>query len=119
VGAGQQVRIAEGPLSARAFPSAPTQANLTMATSWLEHKIAFEQLPLEEVAEEFNRYNAVQIAIEDQTLRRLSVSGVFDATDIGSFTAFLASLDGVGVTRTTSGIAVFRRGRTAHTRPNR
>jgi transmembrane sensor len=119
VSAGQQVRIAEDPLSARAFPSAPSQANLTTATSWLEHKIAFEQLPLEEVAEEFNRYNAVQIAIEDQALRHLSVSGVFDATDIGSFTAFLASLDGVGVTRTPSSIAVFRRGRTAHTRPSR
>jgi transmembrane sensor len=114
VGAGQQVRI-----TGSAFPGAPMPANLRTATSWLEHKIAFEQLPLEEVAEEFNRYNAVQIEIEDPTLKHLAVSGVFDASDIDSFTAFLASLDGVGVTRTASTIAVWRRGHAPRTRPNR
>jgi transmembrane sensor len=112
VGAGQQVRVTES-----AFPGAPSAANLYMATSWVEHKIAFEQRPLEEVAEEFNRYNAVQIAIEDPTLKHLAVSGVFDASDIDSFATFLASLDGVGVTRTASAIAVWRRGQRA--RPGR
>jgi transmembrane sensor len=116
VGAGQQVRITEA-----TFPGAPAPANLQMATSWLDHKIAFEQRPLEEVAGEFNRYNVVQIAIEDPNLRHLAVSGVFDASDIDSFAAFLASLDGVGVTRTSSGIAVWRRGHglAPHARPGR
>jgi transmembrane sensor len=112
VGAGQQVRI-----TGAAFPGAPTAADLHAATSWLEHKIAFEQLPLEEVAAEFNRYNAAQIAIEDSALKHLPVSGVFDASDIDSFTAFLASLDGVDVTRTATSIVVLRRGHSSRARP--
>jgi transmembrane sensor len=112
VGAGQQVRI-----TGAAFPGAPTTADLHAATSWLEHKIAFEQLPLEEVAAEFNRYNAAQIAIEDSALKHLPVSGVFDASDIDSFTAFLASLDGVDVTRTATSIVVLRRGHSSRARP--
>jgi transmembrane sensor len=114
VGAGQQVRI-----TGTAFPGAPTPADLRAATSWLSHKIAFEQLPLEEVAAEFNRYNAAQIAIEDPALKRLPVSGVFDASDIDSFTAFLASLDGADVTRTATSIVVVRRGHTSRARPDR
>jgi transmembrane sensor len=105
VSTGEQVRINAG----AALPAAAVPADIHTTMSWLDHKISFDQRPLAEVADEFNRYNAAQIMIEDPSLRRLPVSGVFDAADIDSFAAFLASLEGVGVTRNASAITVWRR----------
>ena len=70
-------------------------------------KIAFEQRPLGEVADEFNRYGSIPIEIDDAALRALPISGVFDAYDIDSFVAFLQTLDGVRVERTNARIRVF------------
>lgn len=103
VGAGQQVRVTAGIL-----PSAATAADVRDATAWLERKIAFEQRPLGEVIEEFNRYNAIPFIIRDPSLRLLPISGVFDAFDTESFAAFIASLDGVRLQRLPLAIEVSR-----------
>jgi len=94
VGAGQQVNVVAG-----ALPAAASAADLRQAVAWLDRQIAFEQRPLGEVAEEFNRYNAVVFEIDDPQLRQLTISGVFDAFDTASFAAFLENLDGVRVER--------------------
>jgi transmembrane sensor len=77
------------------------------AVAWQQRKIAFEQRPLGEVADEFNRYSTIPIEIDDAALRALPISGVFDAYDIDSFVAFLQTLDGVRVERTDARIRVF------------
>jgi ferric-dicitrate binding protein FerR (iron transport regulator) len=41
------------------------------------------------VAAEFNRYNAVQIRVDGEDLRRRQITGVFDADDPRSFIQFL------------------------------
>jgi transmembrane sensor len=74
--------------------------------SWLQRKIAFEQRPLGEVADEFNRYVSIPIEIDDAALSQLPISGVFGAHDIDSFVAFLQTLDGVRVERTEARIRV-------------
>jgi transmembrane sensor len=94
VGAGRQVRVVAGVL-----PSASEPTDLRETTAWLERKIVFEQRPLGAVADEFNRYNAIPFMIDDPVLRRLSISGTFNAADTDSFAAFLESLDGVRVER--------------------
>jgi transmembrane sensor len=94
VSAGQQVTVRSGIL-----PAAPINADLRRAVAWLERQIAFDQQPLDEVAEEFNRYNRISFEIDDPRLRALPVSGIFDAYDPASFAAFLGSLDGVRVER--------------------
>jgi transmembrane sensor len=94
VGAGRQVKVVAGIL-----PPASEPTNLRETLAWLERKIVFDQRPLGAVAEEFNRYNQIPFTIEDPALRRLSISGSFDAADIDSFAAFLDSLDGVRVER--------------------
>jgi transmembrane sensor len=94
VAAGQQVTVRSGIL-----PAAPISADLRRTVAWLERRIAFEQQPLGEVAEEFNRYNRISFEINDPKLRTLPVSGVFDAYDPASFAAFLGSLDGIRVER--------------------
>ena len=103
VNAGYQVRV-----DARGVLAQPTPVDVQQAVAWLQRQIAFEQRPLGEVAEEFNRYGSIPIEIDDAALRALPISGVFNAYDIDSFVAFLQTLDGVRVERTTARIRVFR-----------
>lgn len=85
---------------------APRHVDARAAVAWLQRQIAFENQPLVEVAAEFNRYGLIAIVIDDDTLRALPISGAFDAYDIDSFAAFLATLDGVVVQRTPTRIRV-------------
>jgi transmembrane sensor len=94
VGAGQRVRVIGGVL-----PPAAEPTDVRETTAWLERKIVFDQRPLGAVADEFNRYNDIPFMIEDQSLRGVTISGAFNATDTDSFAAFLESLDGVRVER--------------------
>jgi transmembrane sensor len=94
VGADQEVQLVDGVL-----PGAPAPARRRESTAWLEHKIVCERRPLGEVADEFNRYNAIAFMIDDPALRRLPISGAFDASDTESFAAFLRTLHGVRVER--------------------
>lgn len=100
--AGYQVRV-----DARGGLAQPKPVDVQQAVAWLQQKIAFEQRPLGEVADEFNRYGSTRIEVEDATLRALPISGVFDAHDIDSFVAFLQTLDGVRVERSNTRIRVF------------
>lgn len=103
VEAGYQARIDAGVLSAHAVP-----VDLRQALAWLQHKIAFENRPLGEIADEFNRYARVPLEIDDPALRALPVSGAFDTRDTLSFVAFVATLDGVRVESTPTRIRVLR-----------
>ena len=103
VRAGYQLRIDAGEASAQ-----PVPVDVSQALAWLHHKIVFEQRPLGEVAEEFNRYARIPVVIEDATLRALPISGAVDAYDTDSFMTFLASLEGVRVERTATQIRVVR-----------
>lgn len=102
VNAGYQVHVDTGGVSAQ-----PVPVDVPQTVAWLQGKIAFEQRPLGEVADEFNRYGSIPIEIDDAALRALPISGVFDAYDIDSFVAFLQTLDGVRVERTNARIRVF------------
>jgi transmembrane sensor len=101
VGGGQRANVIAGVL-----PSAPEPADLRETTAWLERKIIFDQRPLGAVADEFNRYNDIPFTIDDPALRRVTISGTFNAADIESFAAFLDSLDGVRVERLPTGFKV-------------
>jgi len=85
---------------------APRPIKSQAASAWLRRQIAFENEPLGEVADEFNRYGQIPIEIEDATLRAVPITGVFDAYDTDSFVAFLAALDGVIVQKTSDRIRV-------------
>jgi len=102
VNAGYQVHVDTGGVSAQPIP-----VDVQQTVAWLQGKIAFEQRPLGEVADEFNRYGSIPIEIDDAALRALPISGTFNAYDIDSFVAFLRTLDGVRVERTSARIRVF------------
>jgi transmembrane sensor len=94
VAADQEAQIIDGVL-----PAATSPARRRETSAWLQRRIVFERRPLGEVADEFNRYNAIPFSIDDPGLRRLLISGAFDAADTDSFASFLQSLTGVRVER--------------------
>jgi transmembrane sensor len=93
LGAGYQVEV-------RGQVGLPRPVDAHAAVAWLKRQIAFEDQPLGEVADQFNRYGGIALEIDDDTVRALRISGVFDAYDTDSFAAFLETLHGVVVQRT-------------------
>ncbi len=100
----QQLRLESGVVAAQ-----PAVVDLHQVEAWLRDQIAFEQRPLGEIADEFNRYAPIPIEIRDAALRALVVSGVFDTHDTASFVAFLQTIDGVTIVKTPTRIYVLKR----------
>jgi transmembrane sensor len=100
--AGYQVEI-------RGTVGLPSAVNARAAVGWLRRQIAFENEPLGAVAEEFNRYGQIPIEIDDEALRKLPITGVFDPYDTESFVVFLAVLNDVVVERTATRVRILSR----------
>jgi transmembrane sensor len=101
LGAGHQVEV-------RDQVGAPQPVDARAAVAWLKRQIVFENEPLGEVADEFNRYGSIAIEI-DEALRSLPITGVFDAYDADSFVASLATLNEVVVQKTPTRIRILSR----------
>jgi transmembrane sensor len=86
IAAGEQVTV-----TARAIPQ-PRRANIVTATAWTQQQLIFESMSLPEVAEEFNRFNTRQLAIEGSALAEFHVSGTFAALDPASLPRFVGFL---------------------------
>ena len=70
--------------------------------SWLQGKLVFDDAPLADVAEQFNRYNQRQIVITDTKAAQLRIGGTFEANNADTFLNLLR--DGFGLTIQESGI---------------
>jgi transmembrane sensor len=53
--------------------------------AWEEGHLIFRGQALDEAVEEFNRYNRRQLIIDDESIRRLRIGGVFSTGDVDSF----------------------------------
>ncbi|SEL18698.1 FecR family protein [Pseudoxanthomonas sp. GM95] len=62
------------------------------ASAWTHNQIAFDDTPMEQVAAEFNRYNTVQLRIDDPRLASMRISGMFSSRDLDSFVLYLRSM---------------------------
>jgi transmembrane sensor len=69
------------------------------ALAWSEGQLIFDSTPLSDVADEFNRYNRVQLHINSPELARRTVSGVFRASDPETLVEFIGVGAHVVVTR--------------------
>lgn len=85
---GQQVRV-----SAVSPKAVVVDAAVEKAIAWRERRLVFEALPLEQVIEEFNRYNDPPAVIADRELKALPISGVFRSDDRSSFLQFLSRME--------------------------
>lgn len=84
---GQQARIRSGSREAEII-----DAVVEKAIAWREHRLIFESVPLQQVIEEFNRYNDPPTLIEDEQLQTLAISGIFRSDDRQSFLQFLQQM---------------------------
>ena len=85
---GQQVSLHSGSGAAKVIDTA-----VKKVIAWREHRLIFDDVPLEQVIEEFNRYNDPLVVIEDQELKSLPISGVFLSNDRESFLEFLSEMN--------------------------
>ena len=87
----------------------PTRADTAAATAWVQKRLIFEETPLNQVAEEFNRYNRRPLAIDDAELQTLKISGVYSSTDPASLINFLRSQKSINVIETENQVRVVHR----------
>jgi len=83
VDAGEQVTVTPTAIVS------PRHTDPATAAAWLQRKLIFEGTKLSDVVSEFNRYNRVQLVIEDPKLRDFELSGVYSSTDPASLLRFL------------------------------
>jgi transmembrane sensor len=102
VSAGEQLTVTS---TARARP---IPANVSAATAWTQHRLVFDAASLPEVAEEFNRYNAKQLIVDDPRLASFHVSGVFSSVDPDLLLRFLRAQSEISVTENERDIRISR-----------
>jgi transmembrane sensor len=73
----------------------PVRVDVDAAVGWWQQQLVFERTPLAQVAEEFNRYNRLQLRIEGDAVARKRFNGVFGSRKPESFLAYLAKDDGL------------------------
>jgi transmembrane sensor len=87
----------------------PTRTDTGVATAWVHKRLMFEETPLRDVAEEFNRYNRRPLTIDDRELQKVTISGVYSSTDPSSLINFLRSQSSIRVIETEKQVRVIRR----------
>src|SRR4029077_2633225 len=102
VSAGEQVTVDDGVIAP------PKRANVAQATAWMQHRLIFDASRLADVVEQFNRYSARQLAIENAELADLHISGVYSSTDPASLIRFLKEQPGVQVVESDSVVRITR-----------
>jgi len=100
--AGEEVTVADGVMAA------PKRANIAQATAWMQHRLIFDASRLADVVDEFNRYNARQLVIENTELAELHISGVYSSTDPTSLIRFPKEQPGVQIVEADSVVRITR-----------
>lgn len=65
---------------------APSVKAIERELSWRRDLLVFDDTPLAEAAERFNRYNSKKLVIADESIAKLKVGGAFPTTGVASFT---------------------------------
>src|ERR1700733_5553527 len=92
LGADEQVSISP---AGRATPVRKVQSEAEVG--WASGQLVFENETVAEIARRFNLYNRTQIQVLDTELAAQRVSGMFRASDPGSFVAFVRLVTGAKV----------------------
>jgi transmembrane sensor len=100
---GELARVAAGQtvsIESTGLITPPAPVNLSDVSAWQQRRLVFADNTLEEIAEEFRRYNrAPRIHIEGDELRAQRFSGVFDADYPEALLMYLASDSTLSVDR--------------------
>jgi len=60
-------------------------ADLAQATAWQQGQLVFNNEPLAQAVQRINRYTSQRIAVADDTVGAITVSGTFNAGDVDAF----------------------------------
>jgi transmembrane sensor len=104
--AGEQVTVSA---SEHTIRKPQKHADAAAAIAWVQKRLIFEDTPLAEVAEEFNRYNTRRLVIVDRRLQSVGISGVYSSTDPDSLLGFLRAQPNIELTETDREIRVTQR----------
>jgi transmembrane sensor len=102
VNAGEQVVVT----AKAALPAKPKAIDLATAAAWTQQELIFDETPLTEAAEEFNRYNTKRVVIDDPSLASFHVRGTFSATNPERLAEFLRERFSVTINETPSEIRI-------------
>lgn len=91
--AGQQARVASGRVTRTTTP------DVADAVAWRDRVLVFQGTPIAEVAEEYNRYNTIQIRIQDPDIEQRQMSGTYSADRPENLVRYLEEAFPVVVTR--------------------
>lgn len=83
ISAGEAARVSQGQVAKVPEP------DIDAAVAWQQQKLVFEDVTLETVAAEFNRYNKAQLRIEGPVGQAKRLSGTFDALHPQSLLLYL------------------------------
>ncbi len=70
--------------------SKPLPINVAQVTAWRQRRLVFEWERLETIVAEFNRYNRLQLRVEDAAARARRYTAVFNANEPQALLRFLA-----------------------------
>jgi transmembrane sensor len=84
--AGEQLTVSKAAMEMAA------NADVAAATAWIQKQIVFNNTPLSEVVDEFNRYNMRQLVITDPKIADTKISGEFSSTNPDSLLRGLDAL---------------------------
>jgi transmembrane sensor len=104
--AGQEADVAE---DGRVVVKPVTPASASHALAWRQRQLVFYETSLREIAEQFNRYNKVQIRVLDRALAGRRLTAVFNADNPGTLLKFLASDETLVFERTEREIVIRER----------
>ena len=85
--AGEEVRVSEGKVTR--LP----QRDVDISISWRRRQLVFSDMPLSDVAAEFNRYNRHQIRVEGDAAQQIPMTGTFDADQPQALILYLNRFD--------------------------
>jgi transmembrane sensor len=69
----------------------PHTANVSAATAWTRGQLEFDETPLTQVAQEFNRSSPRPLVLAGEGAGNVRISGVYSSVDPGSLILFLRS----------------------------
>jgi transmembrane sensor len=81
-------------------PPRTERANIDNAVAWTHRRLIFDDTPLTEVIEEFNRYNVRRFVIADASLEGFHIRGTFDANKPERLVTFLSQRFDLSVVET-------------------
>lgn len=99
LGAGDRLTVPiQAPVAAPLAPTRVTEQEMAVALAWRGLRVEFTNTPLGEIVELFNRQNRRQLALGDEGLADLRISGIFWSDDPEGFSRLLENSAGLRAT---------------------